>query len=217
MVKQAFIDLETTGVDPMKNGIYWIGGIIRYKDVYEEFELKCDLYQEDEVNPEAFENAKIKPEEIASFPDPYETYKKLTEILSKHIDKYKKDDKFFFTNFGAEFDSKFLRRWFESNGDNYYGSWFWHPPIEVQSLAMEYLKNERAGMKNFKLSTVATQCLIAVDEDKTHTPLYDAKLAMQIYDLCSSSSVIKKANDEAQEISRQGVYHLKQGERRKRA
>jgi DNA polymerase III subunit epsilon len=183
MIKSIFLDLETTGVDYMKHGIYQIGGIIRYDNMYEEFEYNCDIFSDDEINPEAFANTNVKPEDLRKYPDPYETYLQFTNLLLKHIDKFNRQDKLFFINFGAEFDSKFLRRWFESNGDDFYGSYFWHPPLEVQSLAMEYLKDKRAKMPNFKLSTVCKELGINVDERQTHTALYDAKLAMQAYDI----------------------------------
>lgn len=192
-IKSIFLDLETTGVDYMRNGIYQIGGIIRYDGVFEEFEFNSDIFSDDEINPEAFDqkNTNIKPEDLRNYPDPYETYLKLRGLLLQHIDKFNKKDKFFFINVGAEFDSKFLRRWFESNGDDFYGSYFWHPPIEVQSLAMEYLKNERAEMPNFKLSSICKQLKINVDENKTHTALYDALLAMQVYDIVAKNAITK--------------------------
>jgi DNA polymerase-3 subunit epsilon len=182
MIKQIFLDLETTGPDPLRHGIYQIGGIIRCEQKTCEFEFHCDIFAEDEIDPDAFVEAKITPTNISSYPDPYETYQQFVEMLSGFVNKFDKKDKFFLTNFGAEFDGKFLRRWFESNGDQYYGSWFWHPPVGVEILAMEYLKNERADMPNFKLVSVAKQLEVEVDENFTHTAKYDAKLAMLIYD-----------------------------------
>ena len=208
MIKQIFLDTETTGPNHLKHGIYQIGGIIRYDNVFENFEFNCDIFEEDEIDPQAFELSSIRPEDLASFPDPFETYKKFVTLLAQHCDKYKKQDKFFFINAGAEFDSKFLRRWFESCGDQYFGSWFWHPPLDVFSLALDYLKDQRHKMENFKLITVAKQFGIKVDESKTHTALYDASLALQIYDLCCHPTAIQRANKNAQEIIDKGVYEL---------
>ena len=182
MIKEIFLDTETTGIDPMKNGLYQIGGIIRYENVLEEFEFNCDIFEDDEISEQAFEKTNVKPNDLRRYPDPYETYQEFIQLLSKHVDKYDKKDKFLFINFGAEFDSKFLRRWFESNGDDYYGSWFWHPVIDLFSLSMEYLKYERADMPNFQLSTVCKKLGIDVNSNKTHTALYDAKLSMKLYD-----------------------------------
>jgi DNA polymerase-3 subunit epsilon len=197
MIKQIFLDTETTGVDPMKNGLYQIGGIIRYDKVQEEFEFNCDIFEEDEVDPKAFESTSVCPNDLRRYPDPYETYQEFIKLLGKHISKFDKKDKLMFINFGAEFDSKFLRRWFESNGDQYFGSWFWHPPVEVQSLAMEFLKNERSIMPNFQLSTVCKGLGIFVNDRKTHTALYDAGLAMQVYDLVTEEKIeYRNPNDD---------------------
>ena len=216
MIKQIFLDLETTGNEVMKHGIYQIGGIIRYKDVYEEFEFNCDIYEEDEINPEAFTKTSVKPEDLQGYPDPYLTYQQFIALIEKHVVKYDKKDKFFFINFGSEFDSKFLRRWFESNGDQYYGSWFWHPPIEVQTLAMEALKDKGADMENFQLATVAKTLGISVNPEKLHTALYDAWLAMKVYDKTGMSFGIDRANINTQEITNKGVYNLENSRRRRR-
>lgn len=183
-IKECFLDLETTGTDWQKNGIWQIGGLIRIADIREEFEFKCDIFEDDEIMETAFEKTGIKPEDLREFPDPFETYEKLIKILEKHINRYDTKDKFFFINFGAEFDYKFLRRWFESMGDDFFGSWFWAPPIEVMSLAMEALKYDRHKMQNFQLGTVAAHLGIPVQPRSLHTALYDAKIAQQVYDIC---------------------------------
>lgn len=184
-MKSIFLDLETTGTNPEKNGVYQIGGIICIDDVeIDEFEFYCDIFEEDEINESAFESTSICPNDLKRFPDPMETHKEFTGLLSRHVDKFDPTDKLFFINFGAEFDSKFLRQWFENLGDQFYGSWFWHPPIEVQSLAANYLSKKRHTMKNFKLATVAKELEIHVEETKTHTALYDAHLAKKVYEIC---------------------------------
>ena len=184
MIKHIFLDCETTGPDYQRNGLYQIGGIIRYDKVYEEFEFQCDIFAEDEIDPMAFDpkNTNVQPEDLMEYPDPLDTYNNLIKIFSKHVDKFNKNDKMIFVNFFASFDYDFLRRWFESNGDKYFGSWIFNPPLGLESLAMEYLKDKRATMPNFKLTTVCKELGIPVDEKKTHTALYDASLALLLYD-----------------------------------
>lgn len=187
-MKQIFLDLETTGVDYTKNGIYQIGGIIRYNDVYKTFEFNCDIFEEDEIDEIAFKDTSVCPDDLKKYPDPYDTFQKLIEVLSLHVDKYDTKDKFTFINFFAGFDYDFLRQWFKSCGDKYFGSWFWHPPIGVESLAADFFKFKRKEMKNFKLVTVCEECGINITKAKTHTALYDAELAMKLYDYIQSGS-----------------------------
>lgn len=207
-IKQIFLDLETTGMNPERHGLYSIGGIIRYTSMYKEFEFKCDIYQEDEIDPGAFENTSVCPEDLSSFPDPHETYKQFVALLAKHVDKFNKSDKLFFLNFAAMFDHNFLRRWFENNADQYYGSWFWHPPIDIATIAMEYLKNKRHTMENFKLATVASMFGITVDEKQAHSsPLYDAKIAMLIYDKIVTEAAIERAQASTRKITEEGGHY----------
>jgi DNA polymerase III epsilon subunit-like protein len=183
MMKEAFIDTETTGVDPMKHGLFMIGGIIRIDGVIkEEFKFCCDVFAEDEFAEDAMKKHGYTPEDIGKFPDPFNTLLSLVTLLGQYVDKYNKQDKYHFIGYGAEFDNKFLRRWFESVGDQYFGSWFWHPWIDVMSLAAEALKQDRHTMPNFQLETVAKYFKIKIDDDQTHDALYDARLTMQVYD-----------------------------------
>ena len=211
-IKNIFLDLETTGTDYLRHGIYQIGGVVKYENIYQEFEFKCDIFAEDEINPAAFDPQKtnVIPDDLRGYPDPMEIHDLfINTVLSKHIDRYDKQDKFWFINFGAEFDAKFLRRWMESCGDNYFGAWFWYPVIELQSLAGELLKEQRPKMENFQLATVCRTLGIPVDDSKTHTALYDAKLAMQIYEKTILKKAIDKAYQDAQKTSQEGKYHLR--------
>jgi DNA polymerase III epsilon subunit-like protein len=184
MIKELFCDTETTGTDLMKHGLFMIGGIIRINGVVkQEFSLKCDVFEEDEFAPDAIAKHGFTSEQIRRFPDPYETYLEFVRILGGHVDKFNKQDKFFFINFGAEFDAKFLRRWCESNGDQYFGSWFWHPWIDIMSLAAQDLKKVRHTMPNFQLQTICEKYGVKVDPTEQHRdPLYDARIAMRVYD-----------------------------------
>jgi len=183
MIKELFLDLETTGTDVKKCGIWQIGGIIRYdRKIKEEFEFSCDIFEDDEVDPEAMKMAGLTLLDFANFNDPGDVYQKLIKILEKHVDRFDKKDKFFITGYGVEFDVKCLRRWFEGMGDKYFGSWFWMPWICVMTLAGQYLRPIRSSMPNFKLETVLDQLKIPHDKNKLHSALYDATMAMKLYD-----------------------------------
>lgn len=211
-MKQIFCDTETTGTDSTKHGLFMIGGIIRIDDqVKEEFKLYCDVFTEDEFSDEAMKKHGYSPEQIALLPDPFETYQKLIAILGKYVDKYSKQDKYHFIGYGAEFDNKFLRRWFESCGDKYFGSWFWHPWIDVMSLAAESLKNERHKMPNFQLTTVAEQLDISIDVEEAHDALYDAKLTMAVYDKIKAKQIFIKFDNSIEQPDGSFKYKLKRG------
>ncbi len=181
MVKEIFLDTETTGLD-YNSGLYEIGGIIRYGDTYEEFDLFCDIFEDDKIDEQALKIGRITINKICTFPDPLETHEKLLSIFSRHIDRYNKQDKFITIGYGVEFDMKVLRRWFTGLGDDYFGSWFWTPWICVMSLAAQHFKEIRPKMPNFKLKTVLEMAKLDYDDDKLHGALYDARQSMRLYD-----------------------------------
>jgi DNA polymerase III subunit epsilon len=189
VIKYCFMDIETTGTDPLRHGVFQIAGIIRYGRVRDTFKFNCDVFKETEFDEKGMlESNGFTPKQIMQFPDPFEIYQKLTAKFGEHVGKFDKQDKMLFLGYGAEFDYKFMRQWFIDNGDQYFGSWFWTPWIDVMILAAEYLKNERYKLPNFKLTTIAERFgLIKKGEENFHDALYDIEITEQIYDIVTQS------------------------------
>lgn len=187
-MKQFWCDLETTGVDPEKHGVWQIAYIIEVDGILkEQGKMETRPFKDinsstvDQISPEALAIGGITINQLETFESPKNTYKYLISILSKYVDKYDRKDKMFFYGYNGYFDVAFLRKFFEKNGDKYFGSWFWFPPIDIMILAADELTDSRHLMENFKLGTVARKCNIEVDEQKQHDALYDIKLTQSIY------------------------------------
>lgn len=181
MIKRIFLDTETTGSNRLACGVWQIGGIIEAGKREEEFQFECDIFSEDEIDDKALEMNDLTLQILSLKPDPIDVMVQFQELLAKYVDKFDKQDKFYFINFGAEFDSEVMRQWFAKCGDDYYGSWFWHPPIDVMVLAMQDIIGKRHQLKKFKQSMVAEYYRVDFDESKLHTSLYDANVARRIY------------------------------------
>ncbi len=183
-MKLFFFDLETTGVSPAKNGIHQIGLEIVIDGITKEsFDLKVRPNPKAMIEQEALDVAGVTKEQILAYPPMEEVYSRLTAMLGRYVDKFKKTDKFFLVGYNnASFDNQFLRGFFMQNGDNYFGSWFWSNSIDVMVLATQYLMDRRSNMENFKLATVAKEMDIAIDESKLHDASYDLYLTRAIYD-----------------------------------
>jgi DNA polymerase-3 subunit epsilon len=187
VIKQIFLDTETTSVDRKHCGLWQIGGIIRAGKRQDEFLFECDIFSEDDIDKKAMEMHGLTVEKLAQNPDPLDVIVKFQELLAKRVDKYDRFDKYYFINFGAEFDSEVLRSWFYKCGDDYYGSWFWHPPIDVMVLACQDLIGKRNELRDFKLETVCKYYGIDFDSSAAHNALYDARKAMELYDAIGKS------------------------------
>lgn len=181
MIKNIFIDTETTGVDKEHCGVWQIGGTIECGKRKEEFLFECDIFEQDLFQAACTESTGITIEKLSKMADPGETFDKFVALLDKYVDRYDKQDKFQFIAYGADFDSAILRNWFEKNDNDFFGSYFWHPALCMMYLSAWYLREERTKLKNFRLETVATYWGVKIDITKTHNALYDALLAREIY------------------------------------
>ena len=181
-MKRCYIDVETTGLSAWKNGIIQIACIIEIDDeVKKSFDLNCNIFEGNLIDSKALEINNRTTEEIAEFQDAKEAYSLFVEMLGEYVDKFDKKDKFVFVAYNASFDMDFLRNWFKQAGDQYFGSWFWNPYIDVMTIAHHFIGDKRSSMLNFKLDTVAKALDIEINEDDLHDALYDTRLTRQIY------------------------------------
>lgn len=181
-MKRLFLDLETSGLEVGTHGIHQIACLIETPTGSEELNFKVQPKKGQIVSKEALDLAGLTIEQLREYPSMFEVYHQLTAKLGEYVDKFDKRDKFFLYAYNASFDTQFLRQWFVDNGDNYYGSWFWHPPIDIMTLAAHSLMASRPAMVNFKLGTVAQELGIETNENELHDGLYDVKLAKQVYE-----------------------------------
>ncbi len=182
MAKLFFMDLETTGVDPNKNGITQISGIIEINGVTAEtFNTFVKPFRTDEIITRALEVSGTSVDMLDTFPDPQDVYESLVETLSKYVNKYDKKDKFHIVGYNSRFDDSFLRSFFQKNNDKYYGSFFYWPAIDVSNMAALELLEIRYVMRDFKLMTVAEFVGIEVDKTKAHDSLYDIEITRKLF------------------------------------
>lgn len=176
-------DLETTGINPAKNGIHQISGeIIIDGESKEKFDFKVRPNPKAIIEQQALDVAGVTKEQILAYEPMEVVYKKIVEMLSKYVDKYDKKDKFFLMGYNnASFDNNFFRGFFLQNQDNYFGSWFWSNSIDVMVLASQYIGDKRADMDNFKLSTVAKYLGVKVTDEMLHDAYYDIYLTNEVY------------------------------------
>lgn len=184
-MKLFFFDLETTGVNPAKNGIHQISGeIVINGETKESFDFKVQPNPKAIIERQALDVCSVTIEQIMDYPTMKEIYNKLIEMLSKYVDKFNKFDKFFLVGYNnASFDNQFLRGFFLQNGDQYFGSWFWSNSFDVMVLATPYLAERRSEMENFQLSTVARFLGVTVEEQALHDAGYDIYLTKSIFDI----------------------------------
>ncbi len=181
-MKKLIIDLETTGTNQYKCGIVQIAGVIQSPGKPdEEFDIVVTPPETAEFQDGALATLGLTKEELLARGVDYPTaYGQLISILDRHVNRYEKTDKLFWYGYNARFDNDFLRQFFARNDDKFFGSWFWVPPIDVMTLAMEKLAPYRAQFANFQQSTVYGY--LFGESFPAHDALEDVKATMAIYD-----------------------------------
>lgn len=190
-IVKMFFDLETTGVNPKRHSVHQIAGLIEIDGtVVEEFDIRTRPHPKAEITAEALSTCNVTEEEILAYDDMKVAYRKLINILERYIDKYNPKQKAYLVGYNNRFfDDVFLRRWFEQNGDNYFGSWFWNDTLDTLVLASQYLIGRRPSMPSFKLKRVALELGIEVDKTKLHDAYYDIYLTRQIYQIVTGLEI----------------------------
>ena len=181
-MKNLWIDLETTGLNPTKHGVIQIAGAIDIDDeIIEEFDFKVKPLPGDGVTRKALDINQITVDELKDRPEPHSVKQEFLKILNNHIDPYDKNDKLFMLGYNSKFDYDFLRKWFEKQNYTYFGSFIWFPPIDIMNLVAFQSRDGRTEFKNFKLGTVAQQYGIELQEESLHDAHYDITLTRELY------------------------------------
>jgi len=189
MLKFCFLDTETTGLDPNRHAIIEVGATIDvleeddgplWKEV-ERINFKMRPHEGAHINPEALEVHGYSQEQLLAFPDPHGSLEDFKDTLGHYVNKFDKRDKLFFVGFNAGFDFGMVHSWFKNCGDNYCGSWFFSPPIDVAGFAAMYLANERHKMPNFRLETVGRHLGVVDEGTQFHSALDDVLVTKEIF------------------------------------
>lgn len=178
-----FYDVETTGTNPNRNSIHQLAGYIEKDgEILETFDFKVRPHPKAEIEEQALIIGKVTKEQILKYPPMEKVFKAFTGMLRKYIVPFEPTDKGWLIGFNSrDFDDRFLRKFFELCGSNYFNSYFWSDTIDVLCLASQYLKERRSEMPSFKLKRVAMELGIEIDKTKLHDAAFDAYLTREIY------------------------------------
>lgn len=179
MPKLLWFDTESTGLNPVKNDIIQVSGIIVIdgKEM-ETFNFKCQPFSYENIDPEATAVHGITEEMMRTFPEPQIAYKELVSIFDKYVDRYDRNDKFIPSGFNVRYDVDFLYQFFKKNNDNYCFSWISGYPFDIYSLAVGlHYFGFVPKTKNFKLETLAEYFGVELN---AHDSLSDVKATREL-------------------------------------
>lgn len=183
---KCFIDVETTGCNRDHHEVHQVAAIITNADGTEVLDnFKMDMAPMDPFQAfedGALEKCKVTKEQLLDRPTTSkEAFLNFIDFLDTWVDRYDKHDKFQFIAYNSNFDEDFIRRWFEMNEDNYYGSWFWHPTICLMKAMAWIARDCRGNFQNFRLETMCNQAGVEFNEDEAHDAMYDIEKTRQLF------------------------------------
>lgn len=137
MNKTIWIDTETTGTDPAKHGLIQMAMMVEIDNqIIDQHVFNIAPFEEDVIEDEALKVNGITREQLAEYPAPHTAYADMKALLTKHIDQYDRMDKFIVAGYNTQFDLNFLRAFWAKLGDKYFGSFFYHKPIDVDAIVV---------------------------------------------------------------------------------
>jgi DNA polymerase III epsilon subunit-like protein len=202
-LKLAFLDIETTGLNPSLHSIWEIGIVIVTKDNCEALNVRCRPMLGSPMDPKALEIGKISEEKLMELQSPLKAKIELEHLFSAHVEKYDKADKMIPIGFNIlAFDWPFFQRWWEIQCGNflpmelgnrnvwgdkvldpYLLSYFRWPPIDLMSVAaLKYRNLRQVSLPRLRLSDVAAHVGCPLEKDKAHSAVYDADLCRRIWE-----------------------------------
>ncbi len=178
-MKVCYFDVETTGLDPVTNGIVQLAMILEKDgEVLAEKEWKVAPLAVDVIEPSALKVNKLTVSEITAFPMPSLVIEEVKRFLGKAVDQYAKVDKLTSVAYNGKCDMDFLKSWFEKVGqvtgkNNWFGSFFNYRLVDPLAIiyGMRYA-GLMPELKNFKLVTVCEHFGIDLGE-AAHDALAD--------------------------------------------
>lgn len=178
-MKLLYIDIESTGLDPIGDGMIQVAGIVEIDgEVKEEFMFRSKPFKGDMVDKKALAVNGITLEQLREYPEPIETYRNLVKVFNKYVDKYDRKDKFYVVGQNVPFDYEFLRWFFRKNGDNYFGSYIHYHKIDLIAITTIMKIAGKISLENMKLESV----MAALDLGKqTHDALDDVRAVRLVF------------------------------------
>lgn len=181
MKKVIYLDVETTGMHPIKHDIIQLAAIIEIDgQIVAEENIRCQPSDWNTVSSEALAVSGTTTEQLKTYILPAEAYNRFTTLLNKYVDRYKPEDKFYPAGYNLNFDLGFINSFMKKHNDNYLGSYLNWKRIDPLPL-LHFLEYQgKITLPNFKLSTVCEHFSI---ELQAHDALSDVKATRELLKL----------------------------------
>lgn len=176
--KVLYIDCETTGLDPVRNGIVQLAALIEVDgELVAEQSWRIQPLYADEIDDKALAVHGMDREKIKSFPPAPWVFCEFTVLLGRYVNKFNKLDKYYPAGYNVRFDLDFLAQWFKKQGDPYFESWQNWRALDPLPFLYSLDFHDAISLPNYKLETVCAHFGIPLE---AHNALSDVRAAREI-------------------------------------
>lgn len=177
-MKALYFDVETTGLDPVKNDVIQLAMLVENDGlVVGELELKIQPHSYENISQEALDVHGITLEEIKTFITPQEAHKEIVKFWGKFVDKFNKKDKFTPIGYNGRFDLDFLNQFFIKCDDKYFGSWQNWRLVDPLAIIYFLVFLGKLELPDYKLATLCQHYGI---ELQAHDALSDIRATREL-------------------------------------
>lgn len=170
-MKILYFDTETTGINPEKNAIIQMSGIIEIDGVVREtFNFRMAPPADAIIEQGALDVTGLTKEVIMAYPDQRVVYGQIVKLFDKYVNKFKRSDKFFPAGYNIRFDIDFLNKFFKRNNNDYFGAYCAWQGMDALALVHYMRFIGELELPNYKLSTLCAHFGIEI---KAHDAMSD--------------------------------------------
>lgn len=178
--KLFWFDVETTGLDPVRNDIIQIACIVEVeRQVKDTFYRNLSPWNISNVDMKALAINNLTIDQLRTFNAPATVFAELVNFLGKYIDPYNKKDKFIAAGYNVGFDVGFLREFFKKSGSTFFGSYFDYKSLDVYALVLADVILKRRDYPNHKLTTMTAA--YGVEQKNAHDALCDIQATRDLF------------------------------------
>lgn len=179
VLKIIWLDVETTGLDRIRNGIIQIAGIVDVDgEPVESFDFSMNPAKEIDAGAEAIHG--ISSEEIAGYPSSEETYRAFTALLDRYVDAALQQTRLKPGGYNVSFDLGFLDQWFLEVGGKSIYAYLTDDRVDPSAMMKAYqgyLGKKR--LPSWGLRGVASQ--LGVELGRNHDALEDIRFTRELH------------------------------------
>ena len=180
-MKICYIDVETTGLDAVKNDIIQLAGIVEIDGKVEStFEFECQPYSYENLEPKAMEVNGYTRQDLEKFDAPQKVKAQLEGLFTRYINKFDKADKFTFAGYNSPFDYRFMKEWWKKGGDKFFGSYFEYKQYDIYPLFQMYAIAAKLDLPDHKLVTAAKHFGISFGDAGAHDAMADIRVTRDV-------------------------------------